>query len=402
MKLFKKASCTILAITMLLGHGTLLAENNESETPKKKCCIVMRKKNDNEIKVIKTDDFSELQNNPEVKELFEKHGITLESLGKDNEVLTIQVNDDSKNESENIDKQVKVIRIKKDGVSENEVNTINIEATDTDSEITTIVTDGNNEVITIDNRNTTDENAKKLSVSTKSEIIINSPENIDAEWVSEDGNGDVTIVRESSSPHKRVMVFTTNDNIDTKGEGTENIRIRAHVIVNGDEQSSDLKPTNMNEDEMSKGPGASTYSFSSLSTDEKLNKIKKAYVIITSDKKVVKNNTLCNGNSVSEVMNVSSEADIEEQVSTENSSLNVQVYPNPNNGICTLNFNSSQKGNALIEVSNMEGNIVLTENIDTPEGEFNKNIDLSNQPKGAYSIKITQGNAIAKVQTIIE
>lgn len=402
MKQFKKASCTILAITMLLGHGTLLAENNDSETPKKKCSITVHKKNGGDTKVINTDDFSELQNNPEVKELFEKHGITLESLGKDNEVLTIQVNDNSKDESENINKQVKVIRIKKDGVSEKEGKTLNIESVDTDSEITTIIADENSEVITIDKRNISDGNKKELSFTTKNEIIIQNPENMEAEWASADGNGDVTIVTESGSSHKRVMVFTTNDDIDTKDEGTENIRIRTHVIVNGDEQTTDLQPINMNEDERSKGPGASTYSFSSLSTDEKLNKIKKAYVIITSDKKVLKNNEVDNGTSSLEVRNTTSESDIEEQVSMENNSLNVQVYPNPNNGMCTLNFNSSNKGNALIEVSDTEGKIIFTEIVDTPAGEFKKNIDLSNQPKGAYFIKITQGNAIAKVQTIIE
>lgn len=383
---------------MLLGHGTLLAENNESETTKKKCNITVHKKNGNETKVIKTDDFSVIQNNPEVKEILEKYGIVVESLDKDNEVLTIQVNDNSTNESENVDRQVKVIRIKKDGVSENEVKTLQIESPD--SEDIEIVAD-NNRIITIDKRNITDEKAKELSVSTKNKIIISSPENMEAEWLSADGE-DVTIVSESTSPHKRVIVFAKNDAVNNNDDGTENVRVTTHVIVNGDEQSSDLKPTNMNEDEMSKGPGASTYTFNSLSTDEKLNKIKKSYVIITSDKKVIKNNTLCNGNSESEAMNTSSESDIEEQVSTENNSLNVQVYPNPNNGICTLNFNSSQKGNALIEVSNTEGKIILTENIVTPEGEFNRNFDLSNQPKGAYFIKITQGNAVAKVQTIIE
>lgn len=65
----------------------------------------------------------------------------------------------------------------------------------------------------------------------------------------------------------------------------------------------------------------------------------------------------------------------------------VSVYPNPSNGLFTVNFNSSVKG--MIEVYNVIGEVVYT----APVNGTTSSVDLSALTAGVYSLKVSSENA---------
>jgi PKD repeat protein len=68
----------------------------------------------------------------------------------------------------------------------------------------------------------------------------------------------------------------------------------------------------------------------------------------------------------------------------------LSVYPNPSNGIYQIKFNNPDAGQMDIEVVTLHGESVLTKNSAVKAETFP--LDLSNQPKGIYFLKITQQN----------
>ena len=66
----------------------------------------------------------------------------------------------------------------------------------------------------------------------------------------------------------------------------------------------------------------------------------------------------------------------------------VSIFPNPNNGIFSLEVNAS---NATVKVMNTQGQIILTKNILKNKAK----IDLSNNAKGIYFVTVTSENGVS-------
>jgi hypothetical protein len=80
----------------------------------------------------------------------------------------------------------------------------------------------------------------------------------------------------------------------------------------------------------------------------------------------------------------------------ENASNNgVSIFPNPNNGIFTLEVNADD---ASVKVMNTQGQIILTKNILTN----NAKIDLSNNAKGIYFVTVTSENGVSTQKVIVQ
>lgn len=71
---------------------------------------------------------------------------------------------------------------------------------------------------------------------------------------------------------------------------------------------------------------------------------------------------------------------------------NMKLYPNPNNGKFNLNFNLKSKADAEVTVYDMQGKQVYNEKLPNFTGEYNKPIDISENSKGVYFVKIQQGD----------
>ncbi|MCK4631110.1 MAG: T9SS type A sorting domain-containing protein, partial [Bacteroidales bacterium] len=79
--------------------------------------------------------------------------------------------------------------------------------------------------------------------------------------------------------------------------------------------------------------------------------------------------------------------------------VNIQVYPNPSNGLFKLVVNNVKSGSLGIEIMNMQGQIIFKNVINDPTG-FSEYIDLTKFSKGLYFLRINDGNK-ATVEKIL-
>lgn len=68
------------------------------------------------------------------------------------------------------------------------------------------------------------------------------------------------------------------------------------------------------------------------------------------------------------------------------------VYPNPSQGSVNLSIEGLSNGNVTILVQNLLGEVIYQTNTVTNNGTIEKNIDLSNAPKGVYFVKLNSQN----------
>lgn len=67
---------------------------------------------------------------------------------------------------------------------------------------------------------------------------------------------------------------------------------------------------------------------------------------------------------------------------------NLSIYPNPTNGMVNVSFYAEKTNDVKVMVSNINGQVVYQENINTLNGLYKNSIDLSNQAKGVYLLSI--------------
>jgi hypothetical protein len=81
-------------------------------------------------------------------------------------------------------------------------------------------------------------------------------------------------------------------------------------------------------------------------------------------------------------------------VKTKNKDLdveNLKFSPNPNNGKFNLSFTLKEKKKVTITIYDMKGNIVYSETLRDFQGNYNKEIDISEQESGTFFLQIVQG-----------
>ncbi|MBL4592969.1 MAG: T9SS type A sorting domain-containing protein, partial [Flavobacteriales bacterium] len=82
--------------------------------------------------------------------------------------------------------------------------------------------------------------------------------------------------------------------------------------------------------------------------------------------------------------------------------INLNVYPNPNNGIFTLNVNTTDVSELEIKVMNIQGQVVFVKNNFDNINTINEQIDLSNNANGIYFITITSDKGVKTHKVIIQ
>ena len=73
----------------------------------------------------------------------------------------------------------------------------------------------------------------------------------------------------------------------------------------------------------------------------------------------------------------------------------ISVFPNPNKGVFTIQFNQQLKGNAMVSIYNITGSIIHTQNISPSYST----IDMKGQAKGVYPVGISNGVYFVEVRT---
>jgi hypothetical protein len=80
-------------------------------------------------------------------------------------------------------------------------------------------------------------------------------------------------------------------------------------------------------------------------------------------------------------------------------SLNYSIYPNPTKGIITVNINGINS-NLELQITNLQGEIIRTENLTNNKQSYSADIDLSAYAKGVYFVKFIN-NKFVKVEKIV-
>jgi hypothetical protein len=85
----------------------------------------------------------------------------------------------------------------------------------------------------------------------------------------------------------------------------------------------------------------------------------------------------------------------------EGGSRSLSVYPNPNEGVFSVNMDVEKEGAYTIEVYNELGAKVYTESISLNVGSYQKQIDIRNNEKGIYIVRVLGSSLGMKTQKII-
>lgn len=80
----------------------------------------------------------------------------------------------------------------------------------------------------------------------------------------------------------------------------------------------------------------------------------------------------------------------------------INFYPNPNTGKFNLDFNLKSKGNTEVNIINLEGKSIYKDELPDFSGNYNKEIDISANPKGIYFVKIKQGDHTQLKKLVLE
>jgi hypothetical protein len=80
----------------------------------------------------------------------------------------------------------------------------------------------------------------------------------------------------------------------------------------------------------------------------------------------------------------------------------MSFYPNPSNGKFNLSFNLAGKGDTEINVLTIEGKSIYSEKLKDFTGAYDKEIDISKNPKGVYFVKIEQGTHSQLKKVVLE
>lgn len=80
---------------------------------------------------------------------------------------------------------------------------------------------------------------------------------------------------------------------------------------------------------------------------------------------------------------------------------NVAVYPNPNNGQFTIGFVTNTADNYVVEITNVLGQVIYTEQLNAFTGTYNKDINLAGEEKAVYFLRISgsTGQTVTKIVT---
>jgi hypothetical protein len=78
------------------------------------------------------------------------------------------------------------------------------------------------------------------------------------------------------------------------------------------------------------------------------------------------------------------------------------IYPNPAKNMLNVNFSIEKANNVKVMLTNLNGQTVFQENLNTLNGEYNKTIDVSKFIEGVYILSITTNKGKATKKVVIQ
>ncbi len=80
----------------------------------------------------------------------------------------------------------------------------------------------------------------------------------------------------------------------------------------------------------------------------------------------------------------------------------LKVFPNPNEGNFSLNFETEKTTDVEVLISDILGKIVFSGNFQKVKGNFSKTINLSSSDKGIYFLKISTGTQVINTKIAVQ
>ena len=80
--------------------------------------------------------------------------------------------------------------------------------------------------------------------------------------------------------------------------------------------------------------------------------------------------------------------------------LECELFPNPNNGLFTLQYDNDKNHDLNLEIYNMIGDLVQSESWKTVNGSNLRDVDLSSMPGGVYLLKVSSSDGFVSIKTI--
>lgn len=80
----------------------------------------------------------------------------------------------------------------------------------------------------------------------------------------------------------------------------------------------------------------------------------------------------------------------------------LSIYPNPNNGVFTFQYENHPGSKIAIQITDMVGRIVFQEDLELLSGKYTEEIDLKEFGAGMYTVSINNGNKRTQNKIIIE
>ena len=81
---------------------------------------------------------------------------------------------------------------------------------------------------------------------------------------------------------------------------------------------------------------------------------------------------------------------------------NLNIYPNPTKGVFSLTYTTDKYEGISVEVIDAFGKRIFNDNRPEFSGEYNKQIDLSNYPKGVYIVQIYTGTSYVSKRLVVQ
>lgn len=82
--------------------------------------------------------------------------------------------------------------------------------------------------------------------------------------------------------------------------------------------------------------------------------------------------------------------------------LDFKIYPNPTNGVFNVSFLLNKKANTNLEVLDLQGKKVYTEDLGKVEGRIQKEIDLSKNRPGVYILNVFSGKEKLSKRVVVK
>jgi hypothetical protein len=80
--------------------------------------------------------------------------------------------------------------------------------------------------------------------------------------------------------------------------------------------------------------------------------------------------------------------------------LDCELFPNPNDGLFTLRYDSNKNHDLNFEIYNMTGDLIQSESWKTNSGSNLFPVDLARMPGGVYLLKVSSPDGFVSIKTI--